>query len=259
MAWALVTGATGGLGRALALEAARDGYDVILSDIAGADIAAVAAEVAACGRDAVVIAADLATMEGTDALWTAATDGREIDVLVNNAGLGRHGPLGSGGAAGLAQDRMVVEVNIRALTDLTALAAAHMRANGRGKILNIASIAAWSPAPNLATYHASKSYVLSLTRAVREELAGSGVSITALCPSPIATGFFDRAGAGSVWLTRIIRPLTPERVADVGWRALQSGVAVRIAGKMGRLSVIAGGLGPASWSAKTAQFLWSKR
>lgn len=257
MSWAVITGATGGLGRALAAEAAKAGHDLILSDRPGAPLAPLATEIRALGRQAEIIEADLGQPTAADALWASATAGREIDILVNNAGLGRLGPLGSETGGGLARDRLVMAVNVAAATDLTAHAAAHMRGLGRGRILNVASIAAWTPAPNQASYHASKAYLLSLSRAVREELRGSGVSLTVLCPSPIATDFFAEAGAENVRLTKFLPPLSAARVARIGWRALERGRAVQIAGQLGRLSVIGARLGSSALNARISGWLWS--
>ena len=135
-----------------------------------------------------VIVADLATESGVDSLIGGAGD---VDLLVNNAGYGLYGRL-------VDQDPDVVlgiiDVNVRALTRLGHHYAAKMKARGEGRILNVASIAAFQPGPGLAVYCASKAYVLSLSRAMSAELRGSGVTVTALCPGYVETGFQSTSG-----------------------------------------------------------------
>lgn len=256
MGWVLITGASRGLGFALAQEAAQAGHDLILSDV---DAPALAKAAEALPGTAVQIVADLASPGGAAQLWAEASAGREIDILVNNAGLGRHGAMGSAAGGGTARDVALVQVNIAALTELMGLALEQMRARGRGRILNVASIAAWMPAPYLASYHASKSYVLFLSRAVRHELRGTGVSVTALCPGPMATGFFDDAGATNVYVTRVLRPMDPARVARAGWAALEAGRAVCIPGALNWVAAMVSHLSPKAVNAPVSGWLWKPR
>ncbi len=181
---ALVTGATAGLGRALAEELAGRGYQVIAT---GRDEAALARLDAAAA-----FAVDLAAPGGARALCERVREtGLEVDVLVCNAGMGLMGPF-------LEQAPEALEaldnLNVTALTLLTRLFLPGMAARGRGRVVHIASTGAWQPGPWAAAYYASKSYVLSLSRALRQELRGTGVTVTAVCPGAVATRFSARAG-----------------------------------------------------------------
>ena len=135
-----------------------------------------------------VIVADLSTESGVDSLIGGAGD---VDLLVNNAGYGLYGRLVDQDPDGVLG---IVDVNVRALTRLGHHYAAKMKASGEGRILNVASIAAFQPGPGLAVYCASKAYVLSLSRAMSAELRGSGVTVTALCPGYVETGFQSTSG-----------------------------------------------------------------
>lgn len=255
--WALITGATGGLGRVFAELAAKAGYDLILSDLEDAPLEAMAREVSGkYGVTVVPIPADLARKGAAGALWVNATDGRDIAVLVNNAGHGRHGQVGANGARGIAWDAEVVTVNVSSLTDLMGHALASMRVRGAGRVLNVASIAAWIPGPNIATYHASKSFVLSLSRAVAEELKGTGVTVTALCPGPVDTGFWEKAGAGDVTLLKILRPMPVRDVANAGWAAMMQGRREVIPGFMNRTAVVVSRLAPTGMVTRLSRLMW---
>ncbi len=256
----LITGAASGLGRGLADEAARAGHPLILSDRPGMGLEAVATQVAADhGVQTVAIAADLANPAGTDALWQAAAAHRPLHAVIANAGLGRAGALGSENGGGWARESDLIAVNVTALTRLVGLAAQAMRAQGQGRILTIGSIASWGPGPGLAAYHASKAYVLSLTHALREELRGSGVTATALCPGPMQTAFFQSAQVGAVPLLRLHPVMTAPAVARIGWRAMTRGQAVAIPGWRNRLTVWATHLGPKPLVARIAGWLWRAR
>ena len=163
-----------------------------------------------------VIVADLATESGVDSLIGGAGD---VDLLVNNAGYGLYGRL-------VDQDPDVVlgiiDVNVRALTRLGHHYAAKMKARGEGRILNVASIAAFQPGPGLAVYCASKAYVLSLSRAMSAELRGSGVTVTALCPGYVETGFQSTSGMRLTGV-EIWSSLPASNVAKKAVRAMMKG------------------------------------
>lgn len=258
MGWALITGASGGLGRALAERAAQDGYDLILTDRAAEAVAPVA-EALSGTVQVVTVAQDLSAPGGAQALWEAATaEGREVDVLVNNAGLGRYGSVGTQEGGGLAREHAVASVNVTALTELTQLALGPMQMRGRGRVLNVASIAAWTPGPGMASYHASKAYVLSFSRAVAGELRGSDVTVTALCPGPMATDFFTDSGATDVWLTRLSPPIDPARAARAGWRAMLAGRGHVVVGRMNAVLVMLAKLTPLAVLTPISGFIWSR-
>lgn len=232
--WALVTGASEGLGREFARLAAAAGHPVILAARNEARLQELAAEISAAhGVEALAIRVDLAEPGAAARLWAeAAAEGRRIGVLVNNAGFGRHGAFGAGGEA---RESASVAVNVTALTQLMQAAVAHMRAAGGRRILNIASTAAFMPGPQMAVHHATKAYVLSLSLALAEELRGTGITVTAHCPGATATHFFADAGMGETWLMRFTPVPGAVDVAAAGWRAMLAGRGVVVFGANNKL------------------------
>ena len=242
--WALVTGASRGIGLELARLAAKDGYHLILVARSGDELEAHAAEFRR--RFAVEVLAlplDLSARTAADAVaeFLAA---RSIvpDLLVNNAGIGAYGLHRE---IALAAEQEVLDLNIVTLTRLTKRMLPGMLARGSGRILNVASIAAFYPGPYLAVYCASKAYVLSYSEAIAHELKGTGVTVTALCPGPTRSGFQVRAvmRARRVEKGGVVSMATAESVAAVGYRGMLAGRRVVIPGLVNRL---------AAWSARLA-------
>jgi short-subunit dehydrogenase len=235
MDWALVTGASEGLGRELADLAAAAGHPVILAARQADRLEALAAELRKKHRvEAVVIPADLSQPEEAERLWRDAAAGRRIGVLVNNAGLGRNGAFAD--PDGWAREWASVQVNVGAYTILLKRAVAAMLALGSGRVLNVASLAGFVPGPNMAVYHATKAYALSLSEAVAAEMRGTGVTVTALCPGATRTAFFRADGAeGATWLNRMPLP-SARSVAETGWRAMQAGRTVAVPGLQNKLT-----------------------
>jgi short-subunit dehydrogenase len=227
---ALVTGASLGIGLALAQRLAQEGMDLVLVARTAAKLEALARELKAKhpGLEAHVVAADLGAPGAAAALEAElARRGLAVDVLVNNAGYGLYGEfttLDDADATGMLQ------LNMIALTELTRRLARAMQKRGTGgRILNVASTAAFQPGPLMAEYYATKAYVLSLSEALANELERDGITVTALCPGPVHTGFQARSGmAGSRLLS--LAAATPEHVADAGVRGLVAGRAVVIPG-----------------------------
>jgi hypothetical protein len=231
----LVTGASAGIGRALAPCFAADGADLILLARRRDALDALATELAEKhGTRSRVMVADLAEAVAPEEIAaTLASDGVDVDVVVNDAGFGALGPV-----AGVDERRQadMVQVNVMALTRLTRLFLPAMIERRRGGVLNLASTAAFQPGPNMAVYYATKAYVLSFTEALAEELKGSGVTATALCPGVTRTEFQEVAGMGDVALLKILGA-SPEAVARTGHRAFRAGKAVAIHGLANRLGV----------------------
>jgi len=252
--WTLVTGASKGIGKELARIAAREGHALILSARSKDQLEALAEELrTAHGGEVVVIVADLTRADAAADLWRAASAGRRIDILVNNAGLGRNGAFAE---AGWARELASINVNITALTELMKRAVVDMLAAGGGQILNLASTAAFMPGPGMAVYHATKSYVLSLSEAVSEELRGTPVSVTALCPGATATHFFADAEMESMALLRYSKPPSAESVARVGWRAMKAGKRAVVPGAMNKAFAFLPRLVPIPLASRiTAKFL----
>mgnify|MGYP002778469814 FL=1 len=217
---ALVTGASGGIGEALAYAFARGGYDLLLVARSEAGLARVAARSTELGARALIHPADLQDPTAIDALHARTTlEGLPVEALVNNAGYGLAGDF-----LGESRDDQLgmVDLNVRALTDLSHRYGAEMRAQGRGGVLNVASVAAFQPGPFMAVYYATKAYVLSFTEALNHELRGSGVNATALCPGPVATGFQSRAGFDeSMALLKAVQPMSADAVARAGFEGFR--------------------------------------
>jgi short-subunit dehydrogenase len=227
----LVTGASAGIGEALARLAAADGHALVLVARSADKLAALADDLTARhGGPVKVLPADLG-QPGAAAALAAELKRRRItvDVLVNNAGVLENAPFVK---TAPARHQALIDLNIGALTGLLAELLPGMVRRGHGRVLNVASIAAFQPVPTLATYAATKAYVLSLTEALSEELSGTGVSITALCPGITATGMLTGAAAGNPQLARLPRFVVGdvERVAREGWRACQRGQVIVVPG-----------------------------
>ena len=231
----LITGASEGIGREFAKIAAARGRNVILSARNAEKLEALAAELSAeHGVQAVAIPADLAEPGGAEALWAKAAEGRKIDFLVNNAGLGRHGPFDAEtpGDGGWERELASIQVNVVALTTLMKLAIPHLKEAERGRVLNVASLAGFTPGPGMAVYHATKAYVVSLSRAVREELADTDVTVTALCPGATESEFFKSANMRSARITQIGKPMSAKEVAEEGYDAAIRGDSVAVTGAL---------------------------
>jgi short-subunit dehydrogenase len=239
---AVITGASSGLGAIFADQLARRGHSLVL---AGRDEARLKAVAERVGGNVELVVGDLGTEAGVNALITHL-DGRDIDVLVNNAGFGTYGPFAE---LDERREHELVAVNVDALMRLTRALLPGMLARGRGGILNVASTIAFQPGPYQATYGASKAFVLSLSQALWAETRGTGVTVTALCPGPTRTGFVDALGS-DVSHTAVYRHLAaPEPVVAAGLRALDRGRAVAVPGWRNRATSTFGRLAPGSLSA----------
>jgi short-subunit dehydrogenase len=194
---ALVTGASSGIGAAIATEIASRGYSLVLVARREERLRSLATELSSeHGADAEIITADLAQEDERERLESEVRGrGRTVEVLVNNAGFGHQADFSRS-----PRERMVemVRVNVEAVVDLTSRFLGPMVERRRGSVINVASTAAFQPMPGSAVYGASKSFVLSFSEAVRTELRGTGVTVTAVCPGPVKTEFTEVAGVGGV-------------------------------------------------------------
>lgn len=213
---ALITGASGGIGAELArLHAARGG-DLVIVARREAELDALKAELE--GRHGVsvsVIAIDLTEPDSAARIFAAAP---EIDILINNAGFGGHGPFHE---QALDRHRRMVALNIEALTALSHLYLPGMIARGQGRILNVSSTASFLPGPLMAVYFATKAYVTSFSHALAEEVRGTGVTVTALCPGPVSTGFGTAADMEGVSI--LDRAVTADVTAQAGYEGMMAG------------------------------------
>jgi uncharacterized protein len=225
---ALVTGASAGLGREFARLAARDGHDVILVARREERLQELAKDLeAAHGIRTTVIVADLSDRGSPRAIEERIqAAGLRVDFLINNAGFGSRGRYGD---SDFARQAEMVDVNIRALMELTRLLLPSMLARKSGRILNVASLAGFVPGPYMATYYATKAFVLSFSESLAVELRGTGITVTASCPGPTSTEFGAVANSHRTSLFRA-GSADAARVALHGYRAMLAGRAVAIPG-----------------------------
>ncbi len=225
----LITGGSGGIGLCLAREFASRGNDIILVSSNEERLGRAKAELDRdFNVDVSYIASDLASNGGADELYRKVSDsGKTVDILVNNAGFGDYAEFVESDWE--KQERMVT-LNITSLMHLCRLFGADMKKRREGRILNIASCAAFVPGPYMSVYYASKAFVLSFSEAIHEELKEYGVYVTALCLGPTNTGFTTAADMGKCTMFKKIKPDTPEAVAKTGYKAVMKGKAVKYHG-----------------------------
>jgi hypothetical protein len=247
----LITGASSGIGLELARVFAKNRHDLVLVARNEPKLRELAEEVQASGVRAHVIAADLSVPGAVQALTDSVrTFGVDVDILVNNAGYGLLGPFVE---TPLDVELSMIQVNIVALTELTKRLLPGMVARKSGRILNLASTAAFFPGPLMAVYYASKAYVLSFSEAIATELEGTGVTVTALCPGPTASGFQAAAKLGEARLIAGRRLPTARSVAEAGYDAMMAGKTVFVPGVSNKLTVLAPRVMPRRLMAKIVQ------
>ena len=234
---ALVTGASGGIGEALARELGARGHDLVLVARSRERLDALGAELAAAhGLVATPIAADLAVAGAGHALARELGHrGLPIDVLVNNAGFGDFGEFWSAEAPKI--DQMIL-LNMATLTELFHDLLPGMVERKRGWVMNVASTAAFMPGPWMAVYYATKAYVLSLSEAVHEELKGTGVSVTALCPGPTESEFQAAAAMEESKLVKGRKIMSAATVARLGVDGMLKGRPVVVTGLKNRVQAL---------------------
>jgi uncharacterized protein len=242
---ALITGASAGIGEELARCFAREGFNLVLVARNAEKLKILAKELAQeHGIKAWVAPADLSEEQAAQKLHASMKRAkRKIDVLVNNAGVLNHGSFVDMASA---KHYAMIDLNITGLTAMIAEFAPAMVERGYGRILNVASIAAFQPIPMLATYAATKAYVLSLTESLSEEFKGTGVTITALCPGITATNMFSGAKAESTQLNKLPSFLIGDAkvVAQEGFDACMRGDAIKVSGTVNKVSIVAGRVTP---------------
>ena len=233
---ALVTGASSGIGLELATLLAKDRHDLVL-------VARNRERLEAIGRGlteefgvtVTILARDLSNPEAPAEI-ARDLDERKllVDILINNAGFGVYGPFVE---APIQKELEMIQVNVTAPTHLTKLLLRGMRERGRGRIMNVASTAAFQPGPLMAVYYATKAYLLSFTEALANELAGSGITVTALCPGPTITEFQKAAGVEETRLFHSPLVMKPADVARIGYEGMMRGKRVVIPG-LGNLALV---------------------
>lgn len=247
---ALVTGASSGIGAAVARELAGRGVHLVLTARRKDALDAVANECAARGVRVDVATTDLGRPEAAHALWNIASAGGPVDICVNNAGFGYFRRFED---IEWERDAEMLQLNVTSLVQLSLLFLRARKADpGRAYLLNIASIGAYQSVPNMAVYAASKAFVRNFTEALHDEHAGTPVSATCVCPGGTKTEFHANAGAGNYsWLANASM-MTAEQCAQISVRAMERGKRTVIPGFMNKLSCFGVRLVPrrfASWMA----------
>jgi uncharacterized protein len=228
--WALITGATAGIGRELADLFAADKFNLVLVARNEPRLNQVAEELRSRhGIEVKVLPTDLASPAAPQEIFDALRD-TPISILVNNAGFGIHGPFARNG---LRAQTDLMQVNMTALVELAHLFVQPMLARRQGRILNVASTAAFQPGPMVNVYYASKAFVFSFSYALAEELSDSGVTVTTLCPGTTRTEFFDRA---HLPVKRGMPMMSARKVAEAGYRGMMRGKRVVIPGLLNKVA-----------------------
>lgn len=251
---ALVTGASGGIGAELAKLCAAGGYDLILVARTSEKLASLAQSLAQKhGIAARPLAADLADPRAPQIIFEQ-TRGDIIEILINNAGFGAVGPYAE---IDWDVEARMAQVNMIALAELTKLYLPEMLRRKSGRILNVGSTAGFVPGPLMAMYYASKAFVVSLSHAIANEVQGSGVTVTVLCPGPTLTGFSEAAGTSGSKLFQGAA-MSAEEVARDGYRAMTKGKPEVISGARNRWMMLGTRLAPRTMLAGIARGLNSK-
>lgn len=231
---ALVTGASEGIGYEFCQLLAKDGYSVVLTARNQQRLEQRAAELQKYNIETVVIAEDLSKVDACKNLFRQLQEKNiEIDILINNAGFATFGMYST---TSLETETQLLQVNVVALTQLTKLFLPAMLKKGAGKIMNVGSMAGFVPGPGMAVYYASKAYVMSFSEALANELAGTGVNVTLLCPGPTTTEFQARAGMADSKLFKLVKPMTALAVAEEGYRGMMRSESIVITGAINQIS-----------------------
>ncbi|OHR73283.1 short-chain dehydrogenase [Bacillus sp. HMSC76G11] len=221
----LITGASDGIGRELAYKYAQDGYRLILTARNEMKLMKLAGELK--NTTAIVKAKDLSDMNQIHELFQELQQEKiHVDVLVNNAGFGLYGDFKNTSAL---DELNMIDLNVKSITLLTKLFLPDMISKKSGQVLNVASSAAFQPGPLMAVYYATKAYVLSFSEAIENELKGTGVSVSVLCPGPTKTSFSERANLGQSKLFKS-GVMDVKTVADAAYEGMKKGQTLIIPG-----------------------------
>jgi uncharacterized protein len=256
---ALITGASGGIGRELARLFAAGGYDLVLVARSAGRLEEVAGELRSRhGVTARVLAKDLARPESPEEVFRELeAAGVAVDVLVNNAGFATFGPFAE---IDLGRELEELQLNVVTLTHLTKKFLPGMLARRRGGILNIASTAGFQPGPLMAVYYATKAYVLSFSEALAEELSGTGLTVSVLCPGPTETGFQKRAGLeDSKLFSGLLQVSDAPPVARAGYEGFRAGKRVVVPGLLNKIGVQSIRVSPRALATKVVKKMQERR
>ena len=239
MPTALITGASSGIGLELARVFAREGYDLVLISRDQKRLEGIAQELKSV--QVRVLATDLSRPEAPAEVFAAVP---KVNVLVNNAGFGVFGKFAE---TALVDELNMMQLNMATLVALTKLYLPGMVAAKNGRICNVASTAAFQPGPLMAIYYATKAFVLHFSEAIANELKGTGVTVTALCPGPTASGFQEQAKMENSGLVKGKKIMAARTVAEAGYKGIMAGKRIVIPGLMNRVIAQSVGLMPRSF------------
>lgn len=251
----LITGASSGIGYEFSNIFASRGYHLILVSMNAERLRKAADEIMNKHRVHVrTIEKDLSKINSAEEIYAEATAlAGHIDILINNAGIQVYGPFGE---TKQEDEINLLAVNLISLTKLTKLFLKDMIKRGNGKILNVGSTGSFAPGPLNAVYCASKAYVLSLSEAIAQEIKGTGVTITTLCPGATKTDFARRAGIENVRLFKS-KTMSAHDVAEIGYKALMKGRTTVVAGFYNKLVAFSVRITPRRIVSKISQYLMS--
>ena len=252
---ALITGASSGIGLHLAREFAKHQHPLVLVAPIESELQQVASQLNnEFGVTVGVIAKDLERPEAARAIFDRLLNDRiDIDILVNNAG---HGQKGKFWEVPIERDLSILRLNLEAVLRLTKLFLPPMLRRGRGRILNVASVAGFEPGPLLAVYHASKAFVLSWSEALAQELSETAVTLTALCPGPTDTDFFEKADMIETRAFQKANVMPPQDVAEAGYKGLMEGERIVVPGAANKALVFSRRFLPETAQAKMHEKLY---
>jgi len=231
---ALITGASGGIGYEFAKLLAKDCNVLVLVARSGDKLLEVKSELEGLAPVSVkLIAKDLALPGAAEEIYRVLeNENIDVDILINNAGIGCFGKFSG---TDWRTEAEMISLNIVALTHLTKLFVQGMVKRKSGKVVNVASTAAFPPGPLMSVYYASKAYILSFSEAIAYELKDTGVDVTVLCPGPTATGFVKAAAMDRSKLFRSRKPAAAADVARYGYEAMMKGKTVAIHGAINKI------------------------
>lgn len=249
----LITGASSGLGYEFVKLFAKENYEIIIVARTLERLDKIKDEFS--NNKITVIKRDLTKYNAAKELYNEIkARGINIEILVNNAGFGL---LGEFDKLNIENQKDMIELNITALTELTHFVVQEMKQRGRGKILNIASTAAFQPGPLMAVYYATKAYVVSFSEAVAQELKGTGITVTTLCPGATKTNFGKVAGAENANLFRWA--MEADKVARIGFNGLMKGKRVVIAGAFNKIGAYSAKFLPRRITTKIAMWVGQQK
>jgi short-subunit dehydrogenase len=255
---ALITGSTSGIGYELAYIHAKRGGNVVLVARSKDKLEQIKKDLEDnYNISAYVIEQDLSLKDSSKDVYDEIIKNNiTVDYLINNAGFGDYGFFNDSGWGKLES---MINLNITALTQLTKLFISDMIKRGSGRILNVASTAAFQPGPTMAVYYATKAYVLSFSEAINNEVSGSGVTVTTLCPGPTKSGFQEAASLQESRLVKGRILASSKEVAEYGYNAMLKGKSVAIPGIVNYLFANSVRFFPRSAVLRVARFIQDKR